>query len=180
MAVLPEEPASVSDEPAPGEHDADVGARRKSRTTYAATWVLEHAQDAVSIAVGAVLVLLSLALLISGVVDFVKALTGNSVLSAANQLLDRVLLVLIIVEVVHTVVLSLRARTLVPQPFIVVGLVAGIRKILIILSSSARVPTTELAVLIAMVAVFLVGLIAVGTFGDGISRSRVADEGASS
>ena len=127
--------------------------------------LLEHAQDGVSVIVGVVLVALAGVLLVSGLVNFSRGLFHSAVLDAANNLLDRVLLVLILVEIVHTVVLSLRAHTLVPQPFIVVGLVAVIRKILFILGSSQRISTAELALLIAMVAVFVAGLIAVNIFG---------------
>ena len=56
---------------------------------------------------------------------------------------------LILAEIVHTVVLSLRAHRLVAQPFIVVGLVAVIRKILLVLSGTGTVPTPLLALLIA-------------------------------
>ena len=137
----------------------------ESRAVYWSTWSLEHAQDLMSIVVGVVLVALSAVLLVAGIVDFAHRAAHASALTAANILLDRVLLVLILVEIVHTVVLSLRAHTLVPQPFIVVGLVAVIRKILFILGNQTRIPTAELALLIAMVAVFVAGLIAVSLFG---------------
>lgn len=140
------------------------------------TWLLEHAQDLVSILVGVVLVVLAVALLVSGVVNFFQQVSGNSVLTAADNLLDRVLLVLILVEIVHTVVLSLRAHTLIPQPFIVIGLVAVIRKVLFIMSSTATVPTAELSVLVAMVAVFVAGLIAVNVFGDGLTSKGGPDK----
>jgi uncharacterized membrane protein (DUF373 family) len=65
---------------------------------------------------------------------------------------------------VHTVVLSLRTHQLVAQPFIVVGLVAVIRKILLDLSTEASVNNTQLALLIAMVVAFVAGLIAVSRF----------------
>ncbi len=58
---------------------------------------------------------------------------------AASDFLDKVLLVLILVEIVHTVVLSLQAHALSAQPFIVVGLVAVIRKILFTLSAGQSV-----------------------------------------
>lgn len=140
--------------------------------TVSTVWtmmLLEHAQDIVSVVVGAVLVLLAGVLLVSGVVDFAGQISSDSVLTAANTLLDRVLLVLILVEIVHTVVLSLRAHTLVPQPFIVVGLVAVIRKILFILGNSSKIATAQLALLIAMVAVFVAGLIAVNLFGSSLA-----------
>ena len=83
---------------------------------------------------------------------------------AAIALLDQVLLVLILVEIVHTVVLSLRAHRLAAQPFIIVGLVAVIRRILFVLSSEVKVNTTELALLIAMLVAFVASFIAVSWF----------------
>jgi uncharacterized membrane protein (DUF373 family) len=97
----------------------------------------------------------------SGIVDFLDGANG-SVSAAAPELLDRVLLVLILIEIVHTVVLSLRAHRLVAQPFIVVGLIAVIRRILVVLTPGGPpVGAAELGLLIGMVAVFVAGLIAV-------------------
>jgi uncharacterized membrane protein (DUF373 family) len=133
-------------------------------------WVLEHAQDYVAGVVGVALILLAAVLIISGLAGFVQALAASlsakSVVAAATGLLDRLLLVLIVAEIVHTVVLSLRAHRLVAQPFIVVGLVAVIRKILLVLSNQSQtsVNTSQLWLLIAMVAAFVAGLIAVSRF----------------
>jgi uncharacterized membrane protein (DUF373 family) len=128
-------------------------------------WILERAQDAVTVLVGIVLIVLAGVLLVTGIAGFADGSTG-SVSAAAPVLLDRVLLVLILVEIVHTVVLSLRTHRLVAQPFIVVGLVAVIRRILLVLTpgTQAKLTTPELALLIAMVAVFTAGLIAVSRF----------------
>ena len=84
--------------------------------------------------------------------------------TAVVNLLNRVLLVLILVEIMHTVVLSLRAHHLVTQPLLAVGLVAVIRKILFVLSSEEPVSTAELALLIAMIAVFVAALIVVSRY----------------
>ena len=125
-------------------------------------WVLEHAQDIAAVTVGGVLILLAAVLLISGIWDF---LTGPAPVSReAIGLLDKVLLVLILVEIVHTVVLSLRAHRLVAQPFIVIGLVAVIRRILFVLSDQGAISVAELATLIGMVVAFVAGLIAVSRF----------------
>jgi uncharacterized membrane protein (DUF373 family) len=132
--------------------------------------LLEHAQDVVTIAVGIVLILVSAVLLVSGIADFCHALAATrilspeSILNAATGFLDEILLVLILVEIVHTVVLSLHSHRLVAQPFIVVGLIAVIRKILFVLSGQKTVSTSVLALLIAMAAVFILGLIAVSRF----------------
>ncbi len=142
-------------------------------------WVLEHAQDVVTLAVGVVLIVLAAILLVAGVADFASA--SRPVETAAQTLLDQVLLVLILVEVVHTVAITLRARRLVAQPFIVIGLIAVIRRILLVLTPTAgshsEASTSELALLIAMVGVFIVGLIAVGLYERG---QRIPPAGAPS
>ena len=98
--------------------------------------MLEHTQDLVSVVVGVLLAGLAVVVLVLGVVDFFRDVTsGSPVETAVVNLLNRVLLVLILVEIMHTVVLSLRAHHLVTQPLLAVGLVAVIRKILFVLSS---------------------------------------------
>jgi uncharacterized membrane protein (DUF373 family) len=128
-------------------------------------WVLEHVQDAVTAAVGIVLIALACVLLFAGITDSLDGHWGP-ISAAAPRLLDQVLLVLILVEIVYTVVLSLREHRLVAQPFIVVGLIAVIRRILFVLTpgSHITVTNTELALLIAMIVVFVAGLIAVSRF----------------
>jgi uncharacterized membrane protein (DUF373 family) len=129
-------------------------------TVNATVW-MEHAQDVVSSAVGLVLVLLAAVILVDGVVNFVRDLSHLSLSSAATNLLDEALLVLILVEIVHTVVLSLRAHALAARPFIVVGLVAVIRKILLALGSQQPVSVTVLAIYIGMTVVFVASMVAV-------------------
>ena len=127
-------------------------------------WALEHAQDLMSVVVGVMLVLLALVLLVLGIVDFFRDATSGSVETAVVNLLNRILLVLILIEIMHTVVLSLRAHHLVTQPLLAVGLVAVIRKILFILSSEQTASTAELALLVAMIAVFVAALILVSRY----------------
>jgi uncharacterized membrane protein (DUF373 family) len=127
-------------------------------------WALEHAQDYVAVVVAVLLVGLAATLIVSGVIGFFSNVSSHGVSTAAARLLDQMLLVLILGEIVHTVVLSLREHRLVAQPFIIVGLVAVIRKILLVLSNETTVGTAELALLIAMVAAFVIGLIAVSRF----------------
>jgi uncharacterized membrane protein (DUF373 family) len=48
------------------------------------------------------------------------------------DLLDRMLLILMIVELLYTVQVSFREHTLVPEPFLIVGLIAVTRRILVV------------------------------------------------
>ena len=144
---------------------AEVAEKKEHPRGVARTiWVLEHTQDLVSIVVGVLLAGLAVVLLL-GVVDYFRdVVSGSPVETAVVNLLNRVLLVLILVEIMHTVVLSLRAHHLVTQPLLAVGLVAVIRKILFVLSSEEPVSTAELALLIAMIAVFVAALILVSRY----------------
>jgi len=133
-------------------------------------WLLEHAQDVLTVGIGVVLLALAAVILVSGVAEFVhslsvaRVLSAQSITAAAVALLDEVLLVLILIEILHTVVLSLRSHRLIAQPFIVVGLVAVIREILFVLTGEKQLSTSVLALLIAMVAVFITGLVVVSRF----------------
>ena len=48
------------------------------------------------------------------------------------DLLDQILLILMVVEILYTVQVSLREHTLAPEPFLVVGLIAAMRRILVL------------------------------------------------
>jgi uncharacterized membrane protein (DUF373 family) len=140
------------------------GERSKLHGINATIWVLEHCQDFISLVVGIVLLGLAGVLLVSGIADFVRQVGKSSINAAGIVLLDQVLLVLILVEIVHTVILSLRAHRLVAQPFIVIGLVAVIRRVLLILSNATPIGTAQLALLLGMIVVFVSALIAVNRF----------------
>jgi len=136
----------------------------RPRGVAGSIWALEHAQDIVTVAVGVVLIGLAAVLVVTGLVDFVRNASRTTIPVASIALLDQILLVLILVEIVHTVVLSLRAHRLAAQPFIIVGLVAVIRRILFVLSSEVKVNTTELGLLILMLVAFVASFIAVSWF----------------
>src|SRR5215469_6803006 len=58
---------------------------------------------------------------------------GHWTLSAQTlRVLDELLVVLMLVELLHTVRISIRSHVLVTEPFLVVGLIASIRRILVI------------------------------------------------
>jgi uncharacterized membrane protein (DUF373 family) len=146
------------------ERNKDVSPPPRPRGLSGTISALEHAQDYVAVIVAVLLVGLAATLIVSGVIGFFLNMSSHGVSSAAARLLDQMLLVLILGEIVHTVVLSLREHRLAAQPFIIVGLVAVIRKILLVLSNETTVGTAQLALLIAMVAAFVIGLIAVSRF----------------
>ncbi len=62
---------------------------------------------------------------------------GNAELLVAT--VDRLLFTLMIVEILHTVRVSFRSGTLIAQPFLIVGLIASIRRVLVITLETTQV-----------------------------------------
>ena len=54
-------------------------------------------------------------------------------------MLDRILLILLFVELLYTVQVSFREHALVPEPFLLVGLIAAIRRVLVLTAEFAEV-----------------------------------------
>jgi uncharacterized membrane protein (DUF373 family) len=58
--------------------------------------------------------------------------SSASTIPLTAHFLDLILLILMLAEIIYTVTLSLRGTVLRPQPFLIVGLIAVIRRILVI------------------------------------------------
>ena len=65
-------------------------------------------------------------------VDAIISAKWNSVQSLIGTTLDRFLLILMLAELLHTLLLFLRTHQFRHQPFLVVGIIAAIRRILVI------------------------------------------------
>lgn len=91
-----------------------------------------RAQDVVYVALGALLALSALALVVHGGIDLVRAVMAGVDAGAIVTLLDRILLALMVVELLYTVQVSFKEHALVPEPFLLVALIATVRRILVI------------------------------------------------
>src|SRR5438552_1419173 len=60
------------------------------------------------------------------------ALSGWTLATQTLRVLNELLVVLMLVEILHTVRISIRSHVLVTEPFLVVGLIASIRRVLVI------------------------------------------------
>ncbi|GAC1299724.1 MAG: hypothetical protein NVSMB19_04650 [Vulcanimicrobiaceae bacterium] len=130
------------------------------RAVLALVW----AERVVFFLIGALLFLAALALLKESAAVLLKMYFGGGLPATAygSQFLDVVLLVLMIVELAYTVILSLRGSVLLAEPFLIVGLIAVIRRILVITVGevggngspvSSNIP--ELAISMGIVLVFV-------------------------
>ncbi|WP_327321619.1 phosphate-starvation-inducible PsiE family protein [Streptomyces sp. NBC_01210] len=126
--------------------------------------LLKNAEDGIHLIVAALLVLLSILLTIGVVGDVVQAIQGPYreevvVLSA----LDNSLILFIVAELLHTVRLTIRNRTLDAEPFLVVGMIAGVRKVLIVTAEADEsfqwnVQGVELLILIGLILVMALAI----------------------
>ncbi len=89
-------------------------------------------EDAVYIGLGVLLAIGVVVLLGSAAVSFFRDLWQGPLPNAVVGLLDRLLLVLMVVELLYTIQVSFREHSLVPEPFLIVGLVAVTRRILVV------------------------------------------------
>src|SRR5713101_1526272 len=97
-----------------------------------------RAEDVVYAGLGTLLAAIALVLLVAVAVAFVRALLGDTLPDHAVELLDRILLILMIVELLYTVQVSFREHALVPEPFLIVGLIAAVRRLLVLTAEFAR------------------------------------------
>jgi phosphate starvation-inducible membrane PsiE len=74
----------------------------------------------------------ALALLVTSAVAFMQRLLSGALAGRVVDLLDQILLVFMIVEILYTVQISFREHALIPEPFLNVGLIAGIRRVLVL------------------------------------------------
>lgn len=96
-----------------------------------------RAEDVVYVALGVLLACTAAALLVSSAILLVQALAHGDPLDAMVLVVDRLLLVLMIVELLYTVQVSFRVHALVPEPFLIVGLIAVVRRILVVTAATS-------------------------------------------
>jgi len=127
-------------------------------------------EDAVYAGLGLLLAVTALALLAVAFNNFATVLVERSLTREAVGLLDQMLLILLVVELLYTVQVSFREHGLVAEPFLVVALIAVIRRVLILTAEVPKLPEAgegpfrhallELGLLTVMIVVLVASLIA--------------------
>ena len=126
--MLPGEPVTTKE-----ERRSEPGARE---------WVsrqFTRVEDIVYVGLGILLAVSAAVLLVVSAISFTKNLMGGSFPAGTVNLLDQLLLILMIVELLYTVQVSYREHTLIPEPFLIVGLIAATRRILVLTAEFADV-----------------------------------------
>jgi hypothetical protein len=120
------------------------GAGRQPWTLRAAN-LLEMSESVVLVVIGVALVLVAVLLLYSSVYDLNAAvrLGTGEIENKAIAILNTVLLVMMTMEIVYTVALTLKSHALKAEPFLIIGVIAGIRRMLVITATSTAVEQPE-------------------------------------
>jgi uncharacterized membrane protein (DUF373 family) len=141
-----------------------IGASARTVVARAFTYV----EDLIYFGLGVLLAGAAIVLLADGAAMFFRTLLAGELPAHVIDLLDRILLILMIAEILYTLQVSIRAHTLVPEPFLVVALIAGIRRVLVLTAEFAdilergaeafRNAMIELGILTVMIVALVVSL----------------------
>jgi uncharacterized membrane protein (DUF373 family) len=100
--------------------------------------LFNRAEDIIYVGLGLLLAVIAFTLLASEMVYFGRYLSAGTLAENIVFLLDRILLIIIFVEVLYTVQVSFRQHVLRPEPFLVVGLIAVTRRILVLTAEMSK------------------------------------------
>ena len=111
----------------------------KAWTSRASSY-LGTSESVVLVAIGVALILVAVLLLFSSVYDLWLATLGGpaAIEHKAIEILNTILLVMMTMEIVYTVAISLKSHTLNAEPFLIIGSIAGIRRMLVITATSTE------------------------------------------
>ena len=123
-----------ADIPPMSEHD------HGENWTSKASSLLGSSESAVLVLIGMALVSVALLLLYSGVHDLWEAAKQgpDTIEHKAIEILNTILLVMMTMEIVYTVAISLKSHTLNAEPFLIIGAIAAIRRMLVITATSTE------------------------------------------
>jgi uncharacterized membrane protein (DUF373 family) len=117
---------------------ADSKRSEPSRLRQWVTVSFNWAEDAVYVGLGVLLAAVAITLLITESIYYVQYLAAGVLSENIVFLLDRILLIIIFVEVLYTVQVSFRQHILQPEPFLVVGMIAVTRRILVLTAELSK------------------------------------------
>jgi CDP-diglyceride synthetase len=120
--------------------DKPDGVGRQAPWTWHAARLLGASESVVLALIGMALVLVAVLLLYSSMHDLTEAVRHGpgEIEHKAIEILNTVLLVMMTMEIVYTVAISLKSHTLNAEPFLIIGVIAGIRRMLVITATSTE------------------------------------------
>ncbi|WP_428538608.1 phosphate-starvation-inducible PsiE family protein [Rhodopila sp.] len=96
------------------------------------TRIFVQAEHGLYVALAVLLCATSIVVILGAAVTLWTGLGDWTATNTVFVVIDRLLVVLMLVEILHTVLVSVRSGALTCEPFLIVGLIASIRRILVI------------------------------------------------
>jgi uncharacterized membrane protein (DUF373 family) len=118
-------------------------------------------EDSVYIGLGLILAFSAMALLVVTAIDFAGGFFSAGLPDQIIPLLDRILLTLLVVELLYTVQVSFREHAVTPEPFLLIGLIAAIRRVLILtaeIGHGGQAGSTQLILELAVLSTLIVAI----------------------
>jgi uncharacterized membrane protein (DUF373 family) len=106
--------------------------------------ILANVEGVIYAVAGVLLAATALLILGHATMIFVTHVSSQNVVAAVIELLEELLLALMAVELLYTVTVSIRTRSLSAEPFLIVGLVAAVRRVLTLSVEAANVMQNDL------------------------------------
>ena len=114
-------------------------AEGQGRLTRAASAIFLHTEHAIYAALGLLLAFTALVALIEAAGLTWEAMRALGGADKILEVIDRLLFLLMLIEILHTVRVSMRSGKLTCEPFLIVGLIASIRRVLVITLQSSEI-----------------------------------------
>ena len=89
-------------------------------------------EDVLYVGIGVLLAAGAVGLLLNAAVTFARSIGAGTIGGSIVGMLDQLLLILMMIEILYTVQLSFREHVLVPEPFVLVAMIAAVRRILVL------------------------------------------------
>jgi phosphate starvation-inducible membrane PsiE len=105
--------------------------------------LLRSAESVVLTLIAVLLVVLAVVLLVASVKGMVGDIAAGMRTDAGIEVLNSILLVMMIMEIVYTVTKSLESHILVAEPFLIIGAIAAIRRMIVITAESTKIQLTN-------------------------------------
>lgn len=91
-----------------------------------------QAEDVLYVGIGVMLALGAVSLLVNAGATLARSVGAGAIGGSIVGLLDQLLLILMMIGVLYTVQVSFREHVLVPEPFVLVAMIAAMRRILVL------------------------------------------------
>ena len=122
-------------------------------------------ETAIYVIVGIVLIAAAIFLIVDTISSLIAFETPDGFIIWIVTILDKILLMLMIIEILYTVRVSFKERSLSAEPFLIVALIAAIRRILVISVETAYLHEKfydfmiEISILGGLILIFVISII---------------------